>query len=64
MAYQRDLERVQDEIDQQQGRCASARIAYSKGTGSVADCNREERKLADLHQRKWRISGGLVSDDR
>jgi hypothetical protein len=64
MAYQRELERVQDEIDQQQERCAAAQIARSKGTGSTADCNREDRKLADLHQKKWRISGGLVSDAR
>ena len=64
MAYERETESVQDEIDRQQQRCAEARIAYGKGSGSVSAVNREDRKLADLHQKKWRISGGLVSDSR
>jgi hypothetical protein len=64
MAYEREVEEVQDEIDRAQKAYAAELRAYSKGNASVADCNRAERKLADLEQKKWRISGGLVSDDR
>jgi hypothetical protein len=62
--YVCEVDEVQYEIDRQQKRCAEARIAYGKGSGSVQACNREDRKLADLHQKKWRVSAGLVSDAR
>ena len=61
---ERELENVQDQIDMAQQKVAKERIAYGKGTGSVSAVNRAERGLADLQQRKWRISAGLVSDLR
>jgi hypothetical protein len=64
VAYERETEQVQDEIDRAQKAHAAAYIAVGKGTGSVADYNRTGRKLADLEQKKWRISAGLVSDER
>jgi hypothetical protein len=64
MAYERETEQVQDEIDRQQKKVAAAYVAVGKGTGSVADWNRENRKLADLQQEKYRVSSGRVDNNR
>jgi hypothetical protein len=61
--YTCEVDEVQYEIDRQQKRVADAYNAVRKG-GSVQAYNREERKLGLLHQKKWAVSGGLVSDER
>jgi len=62
--YVCEVDEVQYEIDRQQKRCGEVRVAYSKGDASASAVNKEDRKLADLTQKKWRISAGLASDAR
>jgi hypothetical protein len=62
--YTCEVDEAQYNVDRAQKAMAAAMNAYSKGTGSVTDVNRCERRLADAHQHKYRISAGLASDVR
>jgi outer membrane protein TolC len=60
----REQEKNRAAIDAAKLKVKAARIAYSKGTGTVAQCNKAERELADADQDDWRWDAGLSRDDR